>query len=518
MTAPPGQTRSSIASGIPAVPATSRLRMTEQAPLRLQLPVETTFPHATYTAANEDLCAPAAPLDLQDLVDAPCRSLEAEFKGWRNLDNPEDQAELARDIAAIANAGGGHIAFGFNEETLAPVDTEPLGTNCAESRVESITSTYLDPPPRCGVHLVRSARGDWHPVIRIAGHGATPVVARRDGPVVGGARLIERGLVYIRRHRAARDGPFGAPWVETARIDSPQDWVGLIRRCVRQDSEALLGMIESALEGRRAVPALQDRLLDWHLAARHAFLQLVPRSPVAALLERRHYALSYALELSRPQTVDHAQLPEHLRHCAFEAQALFRPGLRMFEPPYRLAARPRFVADPASGDDDTDFLETAWLRAYPTTETADLWRVSPKGFATIVKPYAEDQAQVNVTLGTQPGTWLNPDLLARELAELVCHARSFARFFAGARRAIFRCDWWGLAGRELFDPEGRWAQSGAALGDHRAAALDVPIASLVQAWPEAVARIMAPVLRALEPDLVLDADWVRAQAPRWRRG
>jgi hypothetical protein len=70
----------------------------------------------------------------------------------------------------------------------------------------------------------------------------------------------------------------------------------------------------------------------------------------------------------------------------------------------------------------------------------------------------------------------------------------------------------------LFDPDGRWAHSGAALGDHRAAMLDVPIASLVQAWPEAAARLMAPVLRALEPDLVLDADWVRAQAPRWRQG
>ena len=492
--------------------------MTEQAPLRLQLPVEATFPHARYAAANEDLCAPAAPLDLQDLVDAPCRSLEAEFKSWRNLDNAEDQAELARDIAAIANAGGGHIVFGFNEETLTPADTEPFGTNCPESRVTSIVGTYLDPPPRCDVHLVRSALGNWHPVIRVAGHGATPVIARKDGSVVGIVRLIERGAVYVRRYRQARHGLPGAPSVETARIDCPQDWAGLIRRCVRQDSEALLGMIEAALEGRRAVPALQDRLLDWHLAARGAFLALVPRSPVAALLAGGHYALSYALELSHPQMLDHAQLPEHLRHCAFEAQALFRPGLRMFEPPYRLAARPRFVADPACGDDDTDFLETAWLRAYPTTETADFWRVSPKGFATVVKPYAEDRAELNATLEMQPGTWLNPDLLARELAELVCHARSFARLFAGARRAVFRCDWWGLAGRELFDPEGRWAQSGAALGDHRAAALDVPIASLLQAWPEAVARLMAPVLRALEPDLVLDAEWVRAQAPRWRRG
>ena len=491
--------------------------MTEQAPLRLQLPVEATFPDLECAPANEDFCAPAAPLDLQELVDRPCRSLDAEFKSWRNLDNPEDQAELARDIAAIANIGGGHITFGFNEGTLAPVDTEPFGTNCAESRVAAIVSTYLDSPPRCEVHLVRSALGEWHPVIRVAGHGVTPVVARRDGPAVGGMRLIERGAVYIRRHRTMQHGLPGVPRAETAQIDSPQDWTTLIRRCVRQDSEALLGMIEATLEGRRTAPALQDRLADWHLAARRAFLALVPRSPAAPLLASRHYALSYALELLHPQTLDHAQLPEHLRRCAFEAQAQFPPGLRMFEPPYRLAARPRFVADPSTGDDDTDFLETAWLRAYPPTENADLWRVSPKGFATVVKPYEEDRAEVNAALGTQPGTWLNPDLLARELAELVCHARSFARFFAGARRAVFRCDWWGLAGRELFDPEGRWAQSGAALGDHRAAALDVPIASLMQAWPEAVARLMAPVLRALEPDLVLDADWVRAQAPRWRR-
>jgi len=30
-----------------------------------------------------------------------------------------------------------------------------------------------------------------------------------------------------------------------------------------------------------------------------------------------------------------------------------------------------------------------------------------------------------------------------------------------------------------------------------------------------VATLIAPVLRAFEPDLVLGADWVRAQAPRW---
>ncbi len=74
-----------------------------------------------------------------------------------------------------------------------------------------------------------------------------------------------------------------------------------------------------------------------------------------------------------------------MRNCrnscgsAFRAQELLRASPYVFEPPYRLAARPRFATDPALGDDETDFLETAWLRAYPPLETVDHWRVSPAG-------------------------------------------------------------------------------------------------------------------------------------------
>ncbi|HEX5327225.1 MAG TPA: hypothetical protein VFW75_11200 [Acetobacteraceae bacterium] len=489
--------------------------MTEHAPLRLQLPTEATFPHLVpATAAPDELCTAAAALDLQELVDAPCRTLETEFKGWRNLDNADDPAELARDIAAIANAGGGHIVFGFHEATLAPADTEPFGTNCSADRVAAIIRLYLDPPPACEVRLIRSAGGDQHPVIRVAGHGPSPVCARRDGPTVAGVRLIERGAVYVRRYRPSRG--MAPPQTESGRAECSQDWAPLIRRCVGQEREALLGMIEAVLEGRRPAPALRQRLLIWHQAAHRAFLALVPRSPVAERLARCHYVLSYAIELERPQTLDHAQLPELLRRCAFEAQDRFGAGPRLFDPPTRLAARPRFVADPAAGDDDSDFLETAWLRAYPPTGPVDLWRVSPQGLASVVRDYQEDRTRPSSAVDMEPGGWLSPDLLARELAELAGHARGFARFFTGPRRVHFRCDWWGLAGRELHGQAASWAQTGAAVGDHRAASLDVPLAALAEAWPEAVARLMAPVLRALEPDLVLGPDWVRAQAGRWR--
>ncbi|MEO9191079.1 MAG: hypothetical protein ABI224_13940, partial [Acetobacteraceae bacterium] len=454
-------------------------------------------------ADSDDLCAPAPPAHLQDMVDAPCRALNLEYKSWRNLDNPEDAAELARDIAAIANDGGGAIAFGFNEDTLAPTDTEPFATVCEAAKVAAIAAAYLDPTPRCEVAIIRSAIGDDHPVIRIPGHGASPVFIRRDGPTVNGERLIERGTVYIRRHGVARRGTVGAPRPESARMEGPWDWAPLLRRCVRQDRQTLLGLIDAAIEGRRDAPDLTERLRLWHDAAHEAFRALVPRSPVADSLGPRHYALSYAFELNRPEMLEPVQLPEFLSRCVFSVQDLIRIGTRMFDPPYRRAVRGRFVADAATGDEDTDFLETAWLRDVAPSEMADFWRVSPRGLASVVRAYGEDQRELNASLGMEPGTWFSPNALAREVAELVCHARAFARFFGSARTVMFRCEWWGLSGRVLFDPAARWVQSGASLVSHRIVTQEVPVATLAKNWPEVVAHLMAPLLRAIEQDLAL---------------
>lgn len=362
-------------------------------------------------------------------------------------------------------------------------------------------------------------------MIRVPSHGASPVFCRRDGPVVNGERLIERGAVYIRRHGAAYVPRHGATRPcqgagvlrpGSARVEGPRDWAPLLRRCVRQDRQTLLGLIDAAIEGRRDTPALADRLRLWHDAAREAFRALVPRSPVAASLGRCHYALSYAFDLDRPEMLEPVQLPEFLSRCMFSVQDVIRLGPRMFDPPYRRAVRGRFVTDAATGDEETDFLETAWLREVAPSERADFWRVSPRGAASIVRGYSEDLREVNATLRMAPGTWFSPNALARELAELVCHARAFARFFASADAVMFRCEWWGLAGRVLFDPSARWVQSGASLLSHRIVTQQVPMATLAKSWPEAVAGLMAPLLRTIEPDLALGSDWVRGQMGAWR--
>ena len=461
---------------------------------------------------EELVFAAAAPCDVQDLVEFPCRALETEYKSWRNLDHAEDRAELARDIAALANHGGGFIVFGFNERSLAPDETDPFRTNCTKEQIAAIVRGYLDPPVRCEVVPVLSSAGAIHPVVRVAGHGTTPVCVRQDGPVVGGTKLIERGAYYIRKHAPVAAGRhIGIPVPQSSRIDVPQDWAPLIRRCVRRDREALLGMLDAAIEGRSTVPDIAQRLLTWHRASRAAFLPLVPRSPVAESLGQRHYALSYGFDQIRPEALDPAQLADALRRTVFELQARFRSGWNMFEPPYRRAVQARFVVDPASGEDEADFLEAAWLRDRNPGETADFWRVSPRGMATIVRGYAEDMTQAPPLPPIRPGTCLSPVTLTQEVAELVCHARTFARLFSGVRRVVFRCEWWGLAGRELFDTESRWAHRGPAWEDRRVATAQVPLASLAQGWPEVVAMLIAPVLRAFEPDLVLHADWVKAK-------
>ncbi|HET8997832.1 MAG TPA: hypothetical protein VFN42_14280, partial [Acetobacteraceae bacterium] len=87
---------------------------------------------------ESDLFVTAGSGDLQDLIEDPCRSLEVEYKGWRNLNHAEDRAELARDIAALANHGGGYVVFGFCRETLVAEDTHPFWTRCSTEQVAGV--------------------------------------------------------------------------------------------------------------------------------------------------------------------------------------------------------------------------------------------------------------------------------------------------------------------------------------------------------------------------------------------
>ena len=309
-------------------------------------------------------------------------------------------------------------------------------------------------------------------------------------------------MYYTRKHGEAIGGNFiGIPRAETGRIETPQEWAPLIRRCVRRDRETLLALIEASIEGRRDAPLLTDRLAAWHAAAHAAFLGLVPLSPVAEHLACRHYALSYGFELTGPESrLDHAQLPELLRRVVFELQPMFRGVMIMFDPPYRRAVRPRFAVDDAADGGETDFLEVAWLRDRPPNETADFWRVSPAGSPASCATMRRIGRRPISNWGCSAGRGSVRTSWCRRSPSW-CVMRGHWPGSLPGRGAWISRRMVGAGGRELFDPQTSWAHRGAASDDHRIVTTQATAAGLAQAWPDVVARIMAPVLRAFEPVL-----------------
>lgn len=54
---------------------------------------------------------------LKILLASPCETDRLDFKESLDLSNPRDIVELAKDILAMANSGGGHLVIGIEDGT-----------------------------------------------------------------------------------------------------------------------------------------------------------------------------------------------------------------------------------------------------------------------------------------------------------------------------------------------------------------------------------------------------------------
>ena len=96
----------------------------------------------------------------------------------------------------------------------------------------------------------------------------------------------------------------------------------------------------------------------------------------------------------------------------------------------------------------------------------------------------------------EPGRWLSPVTVIRETAELVRHARAFAKRFPTASTVSFRCTWKGLNGREFtdFNPGVYWSPGRRATASERTVTGEWPAVQLGAAWHNIVAELGCPVL------------------------
>src|SRR5271156_2256677 len=107
--------------------------------------------------------------DVVDLINNPRETLAAEYKSELDLSDNQSKAKFARHIAALANYGGGHLVFGFNDDLTIATKTEfPLIDRDA---VAGIIKSYLDPAFQCDVRVVVGESGARHTLVIVPSHG-----------------------------------------------------------------------------------------------------------------------------------------------------------------------------------------------------------------------------------------------------------------------------------------------------------------------------------------------------------
>lgn len=448
--------------------------------------------------------------DLSYLIDNPQETLGVELKAWLDLSNPVHRANIARHICAMANYGGGHIVFGF-DDNLSPSEDAGVASTYNRDSISAIVKRYLTPPIQCAVHLIRNRSGADFAVIVVPGHGRMPVVAKADGPQDRGRpQGILQGVHYIRQQ-----GPESAPI-------TVNEWGPLIRRCLVYDRESLLQDISSLVQPRLGTSSgAYERLDSWDERTNQRFIGLVSEPPSidwrVPLIENS-YRLSYTIVRDPNESIPPRDLVKVLKDVNRELQDTVRTGWSMFYPFDGDHLRPALMAENSDGSGD-EVLEANLLGDGSfDISLPDYWRVSSDGRASIVRAYREDRTRSELDTGRTAGTWLSPETVVRETTEFLTHAKLLARNFASATSVQFKVTWSGLRRRHIeeFDRSVYWRESYFARENRRVVRGEWTPTQLAGMWDVAVADLSCPVLRLFGLEFC-SAEFVRGMEPRFKK-
>lgn len=451
--------------------------------------------------------------ELVDLVENPRESLEIELKEWLELEEREVQAKLARHICALANHGGGYIVFGFTDDRT-PQDAPGDLSTYNHDTFSSITKKYLVPAPQCDVSLVTSSEDRTHAIVWVPSVSETPICAKADGPQDDRGRPvgINIGVHYVRAV-----GPESAP------INQPEKWRGVLRRCVVSGRSQLLGDIEKLLRGQPESSEAKRQLIEeWHSKASERFNELFS---AAADLEwpvpyaDNHYHFSFVIHADSGGTKTIPALRQTLESCNHAVKDLVRSGWSMFFPFTREPIAPYVATEQIAGV-DFELLETNLMAMDDDRRTPDLdfWRVATNGWASIVRGYYEDSPRGSRDESRlAPGTFFSPRVAVKLVAEFARHARAMATNYETAESVEFMCTWNGLEGRRIadFDPGIDWDRRVSRVDTRTTHGIWAPI-ELEASWPEVVAKLVSPVT-VLFDGLEISPSWVETLAPSWLR-
>lgn len=192
---------------------------------------------------------------LEQAVQAGVR--ESENLDWKeslyDTQNPKWREEAAKDIAAMANSGGGWLVFGVRDEDDAAAGLSPVPWSGAEKqRLRQVAYAHIGPPV-VGLSFTPVAAGDGTGsvvAVRIPDSAETPhlarrgqdgyVAPRRNGPhtIYMSEREIAEAYRVRFRARAEREAAIESLYRETADALSPEHGASLIVAALPRDPKS----------------------------------------------------------------------------------------------------------------------------------------------------------------------------------------------------------------------------------------------------------------------------------------
>jgi len=429
---------------------------------------------------------------LSDLVERRIEAPEVEYKNWLPLTDKVERAKIARHLGALANAGGGWLVFGFDDDGS---ESEPYPESLDaydQDALNAIGERYLEPQPHCEVHLVAAASGRIHPVVRVPSHGAVPVCAKRDGPHddKGQPQGIRSGIHYVRTA-----GP------RSVAMEGPEHWRDVIRRCVLAERTTLIASIGQLFDGPRPSVEAPKVLDEWLDQALQEWNSLPPLPwPVPTAGNRSAFAFRFVnAEGEAPAPLALTALDRAIRDASFTSKDVVNEGAA-FESGWDTSNRAKVVLV-----GDSESLETRHLPAGDTPYTLPvIWRIGTDGLGVEVSAIAEDNPWVREAVEQRsskkwpPGGKLAPSFQADMMAQRIAFVRQLATTFPDAVRCEMVVDYAGLKGRGVDEPRGYFSMNRTSSTDSRRSRTSIGIAALAGEIPETTALLVAPIFRLFD--------------------
>jgi hypothetical protein len=452
---------------------------------------------------NDELYSPD--LDrLASLVDHRTEEPDIEYKSWMNLSDPEYKSKLAKHLCALTNYGGGWIVFGIDDygSHAEPHPGDLKGYS--QDIINGIVSRYLTPSFHCNVYFINSPlTSKKYPVVRVPPHGAQPVCAKTDGPLINKQRLgVTQGVHYIRT-----SGP------QSVAIDRPELWKEVLHRCVLAERSQLLSSIGRLFEQPTIIPEapLLDKFVDEGIE-RWSQLQK-PGWPVNSVENKSTVSFQLLTDSGRPVlSISLKLLLNSLRDASNAADAERQFTSPPFDMSYSGMSSPSVIlfGDVEGYESDTIIQDGTYLFA------PSLSRVLVNGVGAEVRPYHEDTDWVrNVAKERTSREWplgerLSPTFQASRMYAFVLFVRRFAASFSDAARCIFVVDFDGLQNRMIAETRGfNFRGEKRALTSKRRFRLEIALEKLTEdGASEIAASLLNPMLRLFSGTEV-DAAFVR---------